>query len=398
MTLRPITLVGIVISMVLGIAVGIGAYRAWLEPDAKGRHGRAFDEVLRQVHEGYVDEVAEEKLLENALKGMLHGLDEHSDFLDRLSYEDLQAETSGQFGGVGIELNLVDGYFTVIRPLDDTPASAAGLEAGDRLIEIDRASLKGKKLVDIVTSLRGSPGTPVILGIRRDGGPKMEVSLIRAVILDPSVDARLLEPGYGYIRVSQFQVGTGSRFTSAIRELTHANGESLRGLVLDLRDNPGGVLQSSVDVADALLEEGLIVYTEGRLPSSYLRYRATSGDVLDGAPVVILINGGSASAAEVVAGALQDHGRGVVLGAKSYGKGSVQSVVPLSEDEAIKLTTAYYYTPQGRSIEDTGIVPDVAVDEASGDGDASRLLLGQALDLLKAEQGGKLHARLHKRL
>lgn len=394
MNLRPITLVGIAISMVLGIGVGIGAYRAWLEPDVNGRHGQAFDEVLRQVHEGYVDEVAKEKLLENALKGMLHGLDEHSDYLDHLSYEDLQAETSGQFGGIGIELNLVDGYFTVIRPITDTPASAAGLQPGDRLTEIDRESLKGKKMVDIISSLRGTPGTPVILGIRRDGGQKMEVSLIRAVIQDPSVDGRLLEPGYGYVRISQFQVSTGSRFTSAIRELAHQNGESLRGLVLDLRDNPGGVLQSSVDVADALLEEGLIVYTEGRLPSSYLKYRATSGDILDGAPVVILINGGSASTAEVVAGALQDHGRAVVLGAKSYGKGSVQSVMPLSEDEAIKLTTAYYYTPQGRSIEDTGIVPDVAVDEASGDDDDSGLLLGQALDLLKAEQGGGLHARL----
>ncbi|TNF86743.1 MAG: S41 family peptidase, partial [Gammaproteobacteria bacterium] len=311
MTLRPTTLIGIVISMVLGISLGIGAYRAWLEPDVKGRYGRAFDEVLRQVHEGYVDEVAKEKLVENALKGMLHGLDEHSDFLDRLSYEDLQAETSGQFGGIGIELNLVDGYFTVIRPIDDTPASAAGLKPGDRLTEIDRESLKGKKLVDIVSSLRGKPGTPVILGIRRDGGPKLEVSLIRAMIEDPGVDGRLLEPGYGYIRISQFQVDTGIRFTSTIRELAHDNGGSLRGLVLDLRDNPGGVLQSSVDVADALLDEGLIVYTEGRLPSSYLRYRATRGDLLQGAPVVILINNGSASAAEVVAGALQDHGRAV---------------------------------------------------------------------------------------
>lgn len=394
MKLRPITLVGIVISMVLGISVGIGAYRAWLEPDVKGRHGQAFDEVMRQVHEGYVDEVTKEKLLENALKGMLHGLDEHSDFLDRLSYEDLQAETSGQFGGIGIELNLIEGYFTVIRPLDDTPASAAGLKPGDRLTEIDRQSLKGKKMVDVVSSLRGSPGTPVILGIRRDGGPKMEVSLIRAVIEDSGLDARLLEPGYGYIRISQFQVGTGSRFTAAVRELAHENGERLRGLVLDLRDNPGGVLQSSVDVADALLEEGLIVYTEGRLPSSYLRYRATSGDLLDGAPVVILINNGSASAAEVVAGALQDHGRAIVLGAKSYGKGSVQSVMPLSEDQAIKLTTAYYYTPQGRSIEHTGIVPDVAVDEASADGDGAGQLLGQALDVLKEEHGRRLHARL----
>lgn len=394
MTLRPITLIGIVISMVLGIGTGIGAYRAWLEPDVNGRHGQAFDEVLRQVQAGYVNEVAEEKLLENALKGMLHGLDEHSDFLDRLSYEDLQAETTGRFGGIGIELNLVDDDFTVIRPLHDTPASAAGLKPGDRLTEIDRQSLKGKKLVDVVSILRGNPGTPVILGIRRDGGPKMEVSLIRAVIEDPSVDARLLEPGYGYIRISQFQVGTGNRFTSAIRDLAHENGESLRGLVLDLRDNPGGVLQSSVDVADALLDDGLIVYTEGRLASSYLRYRATGGDLLNGAPVVILMNHGSASAAEVVAGALQDHGRAIILGANSYGKGSVQSVMPLPDDQAIKLTTAYYYTPQGRSIENTGIVPDVAFDEAAGDGDGATQLLGRALDLLKEEQGKRLHARL----
>jgi carboxyl-terminal processing protease len=396
MTLRPITLVGIVISMVTGIALGIGGYRTWIVEDSATRHIRTFNEVLSHVHASYVSEVEKQDLVDSALRGMLGDLDTHSDFLNRDDYRDLQAATSGQFGGIGIELGLVDDFFTVIAPLDGTPASNAGLLPGDRLTQIDHESLNGKKLVDVVSMLRGKPGSRIDLQITRAAIAPIDVPLIRQIIEIASVHSKLLEPGYGYIRISQFQTTTNEDFTEAIAALTHMAQGSLRGLVLDLRNNPGGVLQSSVAVADTFLEDGLIVYTEGRLPSSHLKYRASGNDLLDGAPVVVLINAGSASAAEIVAGALQDHKRATLLGTKSYGKGSVQSVMPLSDDRAVKLTTAYYYTPSGRSIHNAGIEPDVSFDSLKSD-DASPTdedILAKALELLKQDQATTLHAKL----
>jgi carboxyl-terminal processing protease len=283
----------------------------------------------------------------------------------------------------------------VIAPLDGTPASNAGLLPGDRLTQIDHKSLKGKRLIDVVSMLQGKAGSRIDLQIIRATTP-IDVPLIRQIIEVASVHSRLLEPGYGYIRISQFQTTTDGDFTEAIAALTHVAKGSLHGLVLDLRNNPGGVLQSSVAVADSLLENGLIVYTKGRLPSSQLKYRASGNDLLDGAPVVVLINAGSASAAEIVAGALKHHKRATLLGTKSYGKGSVQSVMPLSGDRAIKLTTAYYYTPSGRSIHNSGIEPDVTFDPPNSDDSSSsdEEILAKALELLKQDQATTLHAKL----
>jgi carboxyl-terminal processing protease len=394
MNLRPLTLFGIVVSMVTGIALGVTGFRAWLEPESNSGHARAFEEVLTHVHANYVSEVDKQSLVNSALNGMLKQLDEHSLFLDTRHYRDLQAETSGHFGGIGIEVGIEDDRFTVIAAIDDTPAATAGLVAGDRILAIDEQPLKGQKLVDVVHQLRGAPGTPVSLQIQRNGATR-EIALTRAVIAVASVKASLLEPGYGYVRISVFQLGTGPAFQDAVRNLRQSSGGRLEGLVLDLRDNPGGVLQASVAVADAVLDGGLIVYTDGRLPSSKLRYRAGSGDILDAAPLVVLINEGSASAAEIVAGALQDHGRATVMGSRSYGKGSVQSVVPVSGDQAIKLTTAYYFTPNGRSIHDAGIVPDLPHprrDETRESFDAR--LLADAVAVLKERGAEALHARV----
>jgi len=395
MNLRPITLTGIVVSMVTGVAMGITGYRAWLAEPLASDPARAFDEVLRQVQANYVSEVSKDDLMVSALRGMLDDLDDHSLFLDRRDFRDLQADTSGEFGGIGIELGLTDGYFTVIAPMDGTPAARAGLRAGDRIIAVDGDSLQGEKLIDVVQRLRGEPGTEVALEIRRDA-ERTTVTVERAVIALASVDARLLEPGFGYVRISQFQAGTAAAFEEALAGLERSSGEDgLHGVILDLRDNPGGVLQASVAVADALLERGMIVYTEGRLPSSRHTYRASAGDVLDAAPVVVLMNRGSASAAEIVAGALQDHGRATVMGSTSYGKGSVQSVMPVSGEQAIKLTTAYYFTPSGRSIHDAGIDPDVAHDRGEESAEAyDARLLSDALGLLKERADARLHARL----
>lgn len=394
MSLRPLTLFGIMISMVTGVALGIVGFRAWLDQGSADQHGRAFEEVLSHVHANYVDEVDKQALVTSALTGMLKQLDDHSLFLDTRHYRDLQAETSGHFGGIGIEVGIEDDLFTVIAPIDGTPAARAGIKAGDRIVAIDQQPLKGENLVDVVQRLRGDPGSPVSLRIQSDGETR-EVEMTRSVIAVNSVKSRLLEPGYGYVRISVFQMGTGPAFQAALKELLRNSGGQLQGLVLDLRDNPGGVLQASVAVTDTLLDAGLIVYTDGRLASSKLRYRAARGDLLDAAPVVVLINEGSASAAEIVAGALQDHGRATVMGTRSYGKGSVQSVVPVSGDQAIKLTTAYYFTPNGRSIHKAGIVPDLPhprQDESRQAFDAR--LLAEAVAVLKQHSADRLQARL----
>ncbi len=394
MNLRPLTLIGIVISMVTGIALGITGYRTWLDQPTQAAETRAFEEVLDHVTANYVSEVDRDDLVLGALKGMLGELDDHSLFLDAGDYRDLQADTSGQFGGIGIELGISDGYFTVIAPIDGTPAARAGLAAGDRIVAIDDEPLRGRKLVDVVDRLRGAPGSEVTLRIGEPGATR-DVTVTRAVIELASVSARLLESGYGYVRIAQFQVGTGPAFNDALEDLASRSPGGLKGLVLDLRDNPGGVLQASVAVADALLEEGMIVYTEGRLRSSRHTYRASAGDAARSAPVVVLMNQGSASAAEIVAGALQDHGRATVMGSTSYGKGSVQSVVPVSGNKAIKLTTAYYFTPNGRSIHEAGIEPDLRNDRADESlEDYNTRLITEALALLKQLGTDSLHARL----
>ena len=394
MQLRPLTLIGIVLSMVSGISLGITGYHVWLDLRGESPEAQAFDEVLNQVQASYVDEVDRQDLVSSALKGMLDDLDGHSNYLDQHDYHELQAETDGRFGGIGVELGLVDEFFTVITPLDDTPAARAGLVSGDRIIALDGETLRGAKLVDVIDQLRGEPGSQVTLTlVRQEQEEPLEVTLTRAEISIASVKSDLLEPGYGYIRISQFQSKTGEEFDQALAALIEENEGALDGLVLDLRNNPGGVLQASVSVADSFLTEGLIVYTEGRLPSSHLRYRASGRDALGGKPVVVLINSGSASAAEIVAGALQDHARAKLLGSRSYGKGSVQSVMPLSGDRALKLTTAYYYTPNGRTIHKTGIEPDVSFDFEGHPDDQD--VMSEALALLK---GSTVSTGLHAKL
>lgn len=324
---------------------------------------RLFADVFNQIRQSYVEEIDDQTLLEHAIRGMLSGLDPHSTYLDAESLDALQVNTTGEFGGLGLEVGMENGFIKVIAPIDDTPASRAGIEPGDLIVRLDGKPVKGLSLTEAVELMRGPRGSKIELTILREGTRQpFDVELTRAVIKVQSVRSRMLEPGFGYVRIAQFQSKSGDEFIEAVRELQGEN--TLQGLVLDLRNNPGGVLQSSVVVADALLDEGLIVYTQGRLANAESRYEASAGELLNGAPVVVLINGGSASASEIVAGAVQDHRRGVVMGTESFGKGSVQTVVPVAEDRAIKLTTARYYTPDGRSIQAQGIVPDIIVERA----------------------------------
>ncbi len=326
---------------------------------------RKFVEVFDRIKKAYVEDVDDSTLLNNAIRGMLTGLDPHSAYLEPQAFEELQESTSGEFGGLGIEVGMEDGFIRVIAPIDDTPAQKAGLESGDLIIKLDATSVKGMTLDEAVNAMRGPPGTTIVLTIIRQGvdGP-LEVAVVRDVIRVASVKQQVLEDGFGYVRITQFQAQTGTDFEKALVKLQKGNPAGVKGVVLDLRNNPGGVLQAAVEVADALLEEGLIVYTEGRIKSSRLRFTSSPGDVLQGAPVVVLINAGSASASEIVAGALQDQKRALIMGEASFGKGSVQTILPLDEEYGLKLTTARYFTPNGRSIQALGIVPDIEVKRA----------------------------------
>lgn len=326
---------------------------------------RTFAEVLERIKTAYVEPIDDKTLFENAIKGMLSNLDPHSSYLGPEDFRQLQESTSGEFGGLGIEVGLEDGILQVIAPIDDTPAAAAGLEAQDLIIKIDDQPTKGLSLMEAVEKMRGKPGTSIRLTIARDGRKPFEVTLKRAVIKSRSVKSQLLEDDYGFLRISQFQVNTGSEVAKALTSLKKENkGQALKGLVLDLRNNPGGVLQAAVEVTDHFISSGLIVYTKGRLANAELRFSASAANASAGVPLVVLINGGSASASEIVAGALQDHQRAVVMGTDSFGKGSVQTVLPLNNDRALKLTTALYYTPKGRSIQAQGITPDITIERA----------------------------------
>lgn len=326
---------------------------------------RTFAEVLDRIKAAYVEPVNDKTLLENAIKGMISNLDPHSAYLEPQEFRDLQESTSGEFGGLGVEVGMEDDQLKVVSPIDDTPAAKAGIEAGDLIVRIDGQPTKGMSMLEAVEKMRGKPGSKIRLTLVREGGKPFEVELVRAVIKVKSVKSQLLESGYGYLRITQFQVNSGEEVGKALANLQKENaGQKLKGLVLDLRNNPGGVLQSAVEVSDHFLTKGLIVYTKGRIANSELRFSADPADASEGVPMVALINGGSASAAEIVAGALQDHKRAVLMGTDSFGKGSVQTVLPLNNDRALKLTTALYFTPNGRSIQAQGIVPDIVVERA----------------------------------
>lgn len=321
---------------------------------------RVFAEVFGRVKNDYVEPVDDRKLLKYAIEGMLSGLDPHSAYLDEEDYRDLRVGTSGQFGGLGIEVGMENGFVKVISPIDDTPAQRAGVQAGDLIIRLDGKPVKGMSLDEAVKLMRGKPGTALELTIVREGVDKpLEIKVVRDVIKTVSVKHRMLEPGFGYVRLSQFQARTPEDMLTGIGALKRKAGGALKGLVLDLRNNPGGVLNAAVAISDAFLTSGTIVYTEGRIKDSQLKFKAAPDDVLEGAPIVVLVNGGSASASEIVAGALQDHKRAVIMGDQTFGKGSVQTIVPVNQRTAVKLTTARYFTPNGRSIQAEGIVPDI---------------------------------------
>lgn len=329
-----------------------------------------FSNAISEIKKYYVKPVDDKELFSNAIKGMVGGLDPHSAYLDEEEFQELQTSTSGEFGGLGIEVTMEDGVVKVITPLVDTPAFKAGIKSGDYIIKLGKDSVQGLTLKDAVSLMRGKAGTTIGLTVLRKGTNKpLMFDLVREVIQIKSVKSKLLGENYGYIRLTQFQAQTGKDMLNAVTQLKQEAKGSLKGLILDLRNNPGGLLDSAIQVSDAFLDtnksgkQELIVYTEGRLPGSKFTALANPGDILNNAPIIVLINNGSASASEIVAGALKDNKRALILGTKSFGKGSVQTVLPLDEKTGIKLTTALYYTPSGTSIQAKGIVPDIVVNE-----------------------------------
>ncbi len=322
---------------------------------------RLFSDVLNIVEDNYVEKVEAKKVIYGAINGMLRELDPHSSFLKPEDYKELQIETKGKFGGLGIEITLRDGILTVVSPLEGTPADKAGILSNDQIVKIDDQPTQDMSLTEAVQKMRGPKGTRVKLTIIRKGERKpLEFDLIRDIISIQSVRTRTLDPGYGYIRISSFQSGTSSDLKKALDQLESEH-HPLLGLVLDLRNDPGGLLDQAVEVSDEFLENGLIVYTGGRLESQKMRFEAHKNSRPRSYPIVVLVNSGSASASEIVAGALQDHKRAVILGEPTFGKGSVQTVIPLNDGSAIRLTTSLYFTPSGRSIQAKGIEPDIVV-------------------------------------
>ena len=356
------------IGLVLGVSLSLGGHVLADKSEPASQTAlpledlRNFSEIFGKIKADYVEGVDDETLLENAIRGMLSGLDPHSSYLDQDDFKELQVGTSGEFGGLGIEVGMEDGFVKVIAPIDDTPAQRAGVRAGDLVIRLDDTPVKGMTLNDAVKIMRGKPGTDILLTIVREGEEKpLKITITRDIIKVKSVKSRLLENDFGYLRITTFQSKTGEQVAKSVSKLKKENKGPLKGLVLDLRNNPGGVLGAAVSVSDAFLEKGQIVYTEGRAKDSELKFSATPNDILKGAPMVVLINGGSASASEIVAGALQDHKRAIIMGTRSFGKGSVQTIFPMSNSSAIKMTTARYFTPNGRSIQAEGIKPDIVL-------------------------------------
>ncbi|MGB7289123.1 MAG: S41 family peptidase [Candidatus Macondimonas sp.] len=355
----------LLMGLLLGLGLGVG--QAVLADRASSQKVplddiRNFVEILERVKLEYVEPVDESALMQNAIRGMLSGLDPHSSYLDASEFKEMQINTSGRFGGLGIEVQMEDGFVKVVTPIDDTPAARAGLQPGDLIIKLDDTQVKGLSLTDAVNRMRGEPGSQIRLTILREKqDAPFVVTLTRDVINVQSVKRRLLEPGYGYVRITQFRNDAGKDLEDALSKLVAENKAPLRGLVLDLRNNPGGLLTAAVEVTDVFQNSGLVVYTQGREKASRQDFPSKPGDSLRGAPMVVLVNGGSASASEIVAGALQDNKRALVVGTRTFGKGSVQTVLPLPSGDAIKLTTARYYTPGGRSIQAEGIDPDIAL-------------------------------------
>ncbi|MGH8481238.1 MAG: S41 family peptidase [Nevskiaceae bacterium] len=390
--MRPLrTPIALALGVVLGTGISLtyGVFAEKSKPETLPlRDMQTFVEILNRVKTDYVEPVSDDTLLEDAMRGMLAGLDPHSSYLNKEEFAEINVQTSGRFGGLGIEVQAFNGFVRVIAPIDDTPAARAGIQTGDLIIKIDEAPVKGLTLTEAVKKMRGEPGTLIVLTVLREGSADpLTFEMKRDIINVSSVRSRMLEPGIAYLRVTTFSSSTGKGLAEEFGKLRKAApGGKLKGMVLDLRNNPGGVLNAAVEVSDAFLDKGTIVSIKGRINDANREYNATPGDLLDGKPLVVLVNGGSASASEIVAGALQDHKRGLIIGGKTFGKGSVQTILPLQNDSAIKLTTARYYTPSGRSIQAEGIGPDITIrpvkiskaDGPAGDG------------ITEADLGGRL--------
>lgn len=384
--------VGLVLGVLLAITHGVFA-----DKRSAGYEGiplddiRTLSEVFGKIKENYVEDVEDKKLLTDAIRGMLTGLDPHSTFLDIEEFKELTVGTKGEFGGLGIVVGMENGFVKVISPIDDTPAQRAGIKAGDLIIKLDEKPVKGMTLDDAVKLMRGKPGSKITLMVSREGVDKpFEVELTRDKIRVKSVKSRLLEPGYAYLRITQFQERTTDDLIAAINKMKKENKGKLKGVVLDLRNNPGGLLDAAVGVSDAFLTKGVIVSVRGRHPDSAHVYQATPKEEINGVPMVVLVNGGSASASEIVAGALQDHKRAVIMGKQTFGKGSVQSIVKLTNDTALKMTTARYYTPRDRTIQAEGIKPDIELSNlkvAESDGDDPFVKEADLQGHLKNENG-----------
>ena len=355
--------------LIIGVAIGFFLAGQWVPnvsavPRQDYESLELFTNILSIVKKNYVEEVDTKDLVNGAVSGMLHSLDPHSAYLTPEHYKDLQMDTQGRFGGLGIEITIKSGVLTVVSPIEDTPAFKAGIKPGDMIFKIEDEFTKDMTLVDAVKKMRGLKGTKINISIKREGVPELiDFSLVRDTIRVQSVRSRVLETGYGYIRLAQFQERSDRDVQKALEKLVAEKG-GLKGLVLDLRSNPGGLLTQAVRVSDLFLDSGLIVYTEGRTDSQKQKYFSQKTASWLDVPMVVLVNGGSASASEIVAGALQDHKRAIVLGTKTFGKGSVQTILPLDNNSALRLTTARYFTPKGRSIQATGIVPDIVVENS----------------------------------
>lgn len=375
---------------VFGLAAGVGAL-AWSAQDSGPRGDvyrqlELFADVLARVESDYVTEIDEAHVMEAAIQGMLGSLDPHSSYMNAEDFRDMQVQTRGEYGGLGIEVTMEDGVVRVVSPIDETPASRAGIQAGDYLTAIDGQSIVGLTLNEAVSQMRGEVGTTIEVTVAREGSEPFDVSLTRQIISVRSVTSRMEGPDVGIIRISTFNERTADLLDQAVRDVRRQAGGRLRGVVIDLRNNPGGLLDQAIEVSDDFLDGGEVVSTRGRNPEDVQRYNARRGDVLEGVPIVVLINGGSASASEIVAGALQDRNRALVVGTTSFGKGSVQTVIPLQggRDGALRLTTARYYTPAGRSIQGAGIEPDMEVAQRRVDPERLRRLGISEADLPRA--------------
>ena len=372
MSLKTRVILVLVIGTIMGLSLSLGG-GVLAKRDKPGseelswEQTRLMAEVMDRVRRDYVEPIDDMELMDSAIRGMVSGLDRHSEFLDAEEYRNIRNSTSGKYSGVGLEVSTQDGAILVIAPIDDTPAQRAGIQSGDEIIEIDGVSVRNGELNDAIGKMRGHAGTALTIKVRRqDYDDPLTFHLTRQKITVASVRHEVLQPSYGYVRLSQFNKSTADELRRAIDEMTdevqEQTGEMLTGLILDLRNNPGGILDAAVEVSDLFLDQGIIVTASGRTPESRFRHDAEIGDIMDGAVVGVLVNGGSASASEIVAGALQDHGRALIIGTTTFGKGLVQTVMPLSKGRAIKLTTSHYYTPSGDSIHEIGITPDIVVE------------------------------------